>query len=137
MIDYAVSNNVSEIAIGKNKGWKQEVNLGTKTNQKFVQIPYNTLIHQIKYKAELKGITVFLHEESYTSKCSALDMESLQKHDNYLGNRVKRGLFKSSNGTLINADVNGSINIGRKVFGDALGLSNIGCVIQPLKVNPL
>lgn len=137
LIDYAIENNTSEIAIGYNKGWKQEINLGNKTNQSFTQIPFLTLLQQIQYKAELKGITVLLNEESYTSKCSALDMEPIQKHNGYLGKRVKRGLFQSKQGKLINADVNGSINIGRKVFGDAFGLSNIGCVVQPLKINSL
>ena len=137
LVDYAVENGVSEIAIGYNPGWKQDVSLGKVTNQTFVQIPYYTFINQIKYKAALQGISVLLNEESYTSKCSALDLESIEKHDEYKGERIKRGLFVSSKNILINADLNGSINIGRKVLGDAFGLSNIGCVVQPVKVTPL
>ena len=74
----------------------------------------------LKYKAKLVGITVILHEESYTSKCSFLDNEVIGFHDEYLGKRVHRGLFKSSSGKLINADVNGSLNIMRKVVPNAL-----------------
>jgi putative transposase len=137
IINYAKQNSVSEIAIGYNKEWKQEINIGKRNNQNFVQIPYLTLIEQIKYKARLNGISILLNEESYTSKTSALDKEEPIKHENYLGKRIKRGLFKSSTGILINSDVNGSIQIGYKVFGNLYRESNIGCVVQPLKVNPL
>lgn len=137
IVNYSINNNVSTIAIGYNKQWKTSVNLGKRTNQNFVQIPYQTLINQITYKARLLGISILLNEESYTSKTSALDREEPCKHENYLGKRIKRGLFQSSNSTLINADVNGSIQIGYKVFGDSFRESNIGCVAQPVKVNPL
>jgi putative transposase len=137
VINQAKNNNVSEIAIGYNENWKQNINIGKRNNQNFVQIPYLILIKQIEYKAKLSGISVLLNEESYTSKTSALDREEPIKHNIYLGKRIKRGLFKSSNGTKINADVNGSIQIGYKVFGDAYRESNIGCVVQPVKINPL
>ena len=65
----------------------------------------------------LVGIKVVLKEETYTSKCSFLDNESVKKYNVYLGKRVKRGLFMSSNGTLINADVNGACNIMKKHLG--------------------
>ena len=73
----------------------------------------------ITYKCEKMGINVIVSNESYTSKCSFLDSEEIKKHDNYLGKRIKRGLFKSSKGYLINSDVNGSLNILRKVVPDA------------------
>ena len=72
----------------------------------------------IKYKANEVGINVVVTEESYTSKCSFLDNEPLCKQTSYKGSRVKRGLFKSSTGVIINADVNGALNILRKVIGD-------------------
>ncbi len=137
IVEYSRFNNISQILIGYNKGWKQDINIGSVNNQKFTQIPYQTLINQIKYKAELAGISVLTNEESYTSKCSALDREPIQKHESYLGKRVKRGLFKSGSGITINADVNGAANIGRKVFGDDFILSDRGLVVSPLKVNPL
>jgi len=106
IIQYAIDNQISTIIIGKNDGWKQEVSIGKRNNQNFVNIPHDKLIKQIQYKAELVGIEVVLTEESYTSKCSFLDMEDMSYQDNYIGKRIKRGLFKSSN-KLINADLNG------------------------------
>lgn len=116
IIDYCLTNDISKIIIGHNIGWKQNINIGKINNQTFTQIPFNTLINQIKYKAKLNGIEVIITEQSYTSKCSFIDNESIQKHDQYLGKRVKRGLFKSNKGCLINADINGSLNIIRKVY---------------------
>lgn len=138
IVNTCISNNLANILIGKNDGWKQEAELGKRNNQNFVNIPFDKLIHQIQYKAELVGINVILNEESYTSKCSALDLESIQKHSEYSGKRIKRGLFKYSKG-LINSDINGSLNILRKVIGDDFikDLSNIGFVHNPAKVNPL
>ena len=117
LINQAVSNGFNTIIIGKNKSWKQEINLGRKNNQNFVQIPFNKLISKIKYKASLKGIKVIETEESYTSKCSFFDDEFPCKHETYQGERTFRGLFKSSKG-FINADLNGALNIIKKVFKD-------------------
>lgn len=81
-----------------------------------------------------------IQEESYTSKCDALAMESIEKHKEYMGKRVKRGLFQSSCGKLINADVNGSLNILRKVIGDSDVIYRIidsGLLFRPLKCNVL
>jgi len=117
LINQAVSNGFNTIIIGKNQSWKQEINLGTKNNQNFVQIPFNKLISKIRYKASLKGIKVIETEESYTSKCSFFDDEFPCKHETYLGERVFRGLFKSSKG-FINADLNGALNIIKKVLND-------------------
>lgn len=69
---------------------------------------------QLQYKCELRGIRFIETEESYTSKCSFLDGENICKHSTYQGKRLKRGLFQTSTRKLINADVNGSLNIGRK-----------------------
>ena len=112
--------NIGHIVIGYNKRWKQNVNLGKRNNQNFVAIPFFRLISFIRYKAQLAGIKVTEKEEGYTSKCSALDLEEIAKHEDhaYAGKRIKRGLFKSALGILINADVNGALNILRKVIGD-------------------
>ena len=72
----------------------------------------------IKYKCDKVGINVIITEESYTSKCSFKDSEDLKFHKTYLGKRIKRGLFKNSDGSLINADLNGALNILRKVVGN-------------------
>lgn len=124
------------MVIGKNPLWKQEVNIGKKNNQKFVQIPHAEFINQLTCKCQLEGIKVVVQEESYTSKCSFLDNEPIQKHEVYAGKRLKRGLFKSKNGTLINADVNGSANILRKAFPNAFADGIEGVVVRPLRFTP-
>lgn len=106
IIDLCKSSDIGTIVIGQNKGWKNEINLGRKTNQKFVEIPFSKLIDKIAYKAKLIGISVLTHEESYTSKVDHLAFEPLKKQDVYLGKRKRRGLFKSSVGKLLNADIN-------------------------------
>ena len=118
IINHLVSNNINTLVIGHNKNWKQEISIGKVNNQNFVSIPFNNLIHMLTYKAQLEGINVIEIEESYTSKCSFLDNEEICKHEEYLGKRIKRGLFKASNGKLINADLNGALNILRKVVGE-------------------
>ena len=119
LVNQLVSNNVSVIVIGHNKEWKQDINIGKVNNQKFVQIPYNQFIDMITYKSELEGIKVIQREESYTSKCSFLDNESICKHETYQGNRIKRGLFRTSTGRLINADLNDALNILKKEIPNA------------------
>lgn len=114
LVNHLDSYNIDTVIFGHNIGQKQDINLGKVTNQNFVQIPFTQLIQQLQYKCELRGIRFITTEESYTSKCSFLDGESICKHSTYLGNRTKRGLFQTSIGKLINADVNGSLNIGRK-----------------------
>lgn len=118
IVNSLVSNNISTLIIGYNEEWKQNINLGRTNNQNFVGIPFYTFIKQLEYKCKLEGINVIFTEESYTSKCSFLDNEPIEKHENYLGKRIKRGLFKSAEGKLINADLNGSLNILRKVVGE-------------------
>ena len=112
--NHLVSNNIALLVIGYNKDWKQDVNMSKKNNQKFVQISFLKFINLLTYKCRLAGIKVVTNEESYTSKCSFLDREPIQKHSTYLGKRVKRGLFRTLNKNYINADVNGSYNIMKK-----------------------
>ena len=135
LINYCLDNEINTIIIGYNKSWKQNVNISDKNNQNFVSIPFYTLIEMIKYKAEMVGLNVVLNEESYTSKCSFLDLESIYKHEVYLGQRVKRGLFKSSKGVLINADVNASYNIMRKVVPNVFKDGIEGVSVHPIKIN--
>ena len=139
IVNYCVDNNIGSLVVGLNKGWKQEINLGKKTNQKFVEIPFSRLIDKISYKCKLVGISFYLSEESYTSKVDHLAFEELGKHDVYLGKRKKRGLFQSSVNKLINADINGAIGIGRKVFGDSYvnRIIDSGLAFNPIRVNIL
>ena len=84
----------------------------------------------------IKGINIIITEENYTSKCSFLDQEPIKKHETYLGKRICRGMFKSSDGRKINADVNGSYNILRKavpnVFTD--GIEGLGVNPKIIKI---
>lgn len=116
IVEHCVINDIGTLIIGYNTMWKQEVNMGKKNNQNFVSIPFWTLIRNIKYKANLIGVKVIMQEESYTSKCSFLDGEKIGWHWRYKGKRLKRGLFRASDGRLINADVNGAYNIMRKAI---------------------
>ena len=135
IINYCLTNDISTVVVGHNKEWKQEVNTGKRNNQNFVSIPFTTLINQLKYKGQLQGITVIETEESYTSKCSFIMSESLEHHESYLGKRVKRGLYRC-NGTNYNADVNGALNIIRKVIPtfSVADYGIQGVVVHPTKV---
>jgi len=105
------------IIIGYNKEWKQNSNLwGKNTNMIFNKIPYCKLIDKIKNKFIQQDKIVLTNEESYTSICDALSLEEICKHKNYLGNRTERGLFVSAKNKKINADINGAMNIMRKIF---------------------
>ena len=139
IINYCISNNIGSIVVGLNKGWKQNIELGKRNNQKFVEIPFSKLVDKITYKGKLVGINVQTTEESYTSKVDHLAFETLEKQDSYLGKRKKRGLFQSSTNKLINADINGAIGIGRKVFGDSFVREIIGSglAFNPIRVNIL
>ena len=139
IINFCINNDIGNIVIGLNKGWKQDINLGKRNNQKFVEIPFSKLIDKISYKGKLIGINVQTTEESYTSKVDHLAFESLEGHDVYSGKRKKRGLFQSSVNKLLNADVNGAIGIGRKVFGDSYvrEIIDSGFAFNPVRVNIL
>ena len=108
---------IETVFVGKNQGWKQKVSLGKKINQSFTQIPFNAFVSQLTYKCLVKGITVVEQEESYTSKASFLDEDEIpvykdiQTKPQFSGKRVSRGLYKSKDGRVLNADVNGSYNI--------------------------
>lgn len=137
IINKAKENNITKIIIGKNEKWKQSMNLGRKINRQFTSMPHATLIEKIQYKAQLAGIEVIATQEAYTSKCSAIDSEKICKHETYIGKRKKRGLFITAEGKLINADVNGSLNIARLVLGDGIIKhdSIMSCLVQPIKIN--
>lgn len=120
IVSYLVENKIKCLVIGDNKDWKQNTKgqLHAKTIQDFQYIPYYKFKEYLKYKCKEKGIYYIEREESYTSKTSFLDREPIQKQETYKGKRIKRGLFKSANGTKVNADLNGALNIIRKEFGD-------------------
>jgi IS605 OrfB family transposase len=141
IVKYCINNDIGTIVIGDFKGIKQEINLGKKNNQNFVSIPFGILKRKLEAKCNYYGINYILQEESYTSKCSSLDLEEINKHEGYLGKRIKRGLFKTSLDVLIHADVNGSINILRKYIkskpgGDLSPTDVSGAINHPVRINP-
>ncbi len=144
VIDHALMANSGTVVIGHNPEWKKSINIGKVNNQKFVSIPHARLIEMIQYKAAAIGIAVIVREESYTSKASALDCDPIPNYGElgektFSGRRKKRGLYVTSSGHIINADVNGAINILRKEIGDDFvkDLADKGCVYQPRRVNVL
>jgi putative transposase len=146
IIDVLIKEGIGTLVIGKNDRWKQEANMGKRNNQNFVSIPHARFIAMLTYKAELVGITVKVTEESYTSKASLLDLDPLPVRNNgdekhtFSGKRVKRGLYRASDGRKINADINGSGNIIRKVAPDAFGLRAVEDgkeVLASLVVHPV
>ena len=135
IIDYCIVLNIDTIVIGLNKTWKQESNLNKKVNQTFVQLPYENFINKIKYKAENVDIKVIITEESYTSGTSFLDDELPTKENYNKDRRIHRGLFKSNKGKLINADLNGSYQIIRKVFPNVKADGIVGLDLTPVMIN--
>ena len=129
--------NIETVFIGLNKNWKQDSPFGKIANQRFAHLPYGMFIGQLRYKCRLRGIAVVTQEESYTSKASFLDNDDIPvygvvENPTFSGRRIKRGLYRASDGRLINADVNGAYNILRKglgAFGKILHVENL--LIQP------
>ena len=121
LIDILKTEKISKLVVGYNKKWKQEINIGSKNNQNFVSIPFRKILNILKYKLEDNGIAYKEQEESYTSKASYLDNDNIpiyKENDdtNYIfsGKRIKRGIYKSKQGKIINADLNGALNILKK-----------------------
>lgn len=133
IVSMCLKDNITTLIVGHNDGWKQEVDMGKRNNQNFVSIPFETFISMLRYKSERQGLRFVEINESHTSKCSSLDLEEVKHHDSYIGKRVKRGLFRTKNGILLNADINGAYNIMRKVKGDAAMPPYRGFGYNPVK----
>lgn len=140
IVTLLVSEQIGTLVIGKNPNWKQEASMGKRNNQNFVQVPHARFISMLTYKCQLQGIRVITTEESYTSKASFLDMDALPVYGEcasepvFSGRCVKRGLYRASDKRYINADVNGSYNILRKVAPDAFGQGSRGCAVHPIRL---
>lgn len=133
VIDYCKLNNIGTIVCGLNNFWKQEAKLGSNT-QSFIFIPYDMFIRQLTYKCEEAGISFVTTDESYTSGTSFLDNEKPIKENYNKKRRIKRGLFRSNNGTLINSDVNGSLQIIKKVAPNAFA-DGVQGYLTPVIIN--
>ena len=132
VIKWCVEHNIDTLVVGKNDTWKQE----KKHMQNFTSIPYEMLLQQLQYKCENAGIKYIETEEAYTSGTSYLDNEAPIKENYNKERRVQRGLFQAED-TLINADVNGSLQIMRKVFPDSYTGYGIEVVLTPTIVNAI
>ena len=113
IVDLALQHHCNTIVIGDIKGIKQENDI-----KSFVNMPHQKLVDKIEYKAKLAGLKVVYVKENYTSGCSALDLEEINKSNYDKSRRIVRGLFRSNKGILVNSDVNGSLNILRKYVKD-------------------
>ena len=124
IVDYCAAQDIGRIFTGRNKNWKQSTQMGRRNNQNFVNIPHAKLIEQLRYKGEAFGIEVVEVMEDYTAKASAVDYDPIpeyeagKKRGPFSGKRILRGLYRTKDGKIINADINGAINIGRKGLGD-------------------
>lgn len=138
IVNHAIANKLGTIVCGWNEDFKLSPKMGKSNNQKFVQMPLAKLRDRIEQLCELHGINFVVTEEAYTSKASFLDGDTLhkfgEKPDGWKpsGRRLKRGLYKTKSGWLINADLNGAANILKKVTTNPdldIGL-NLGEIVR-------
>jgi IS605 OrfB family transposase len=142
IINYCIGHNIGTIVVGYNEDFKRNTNLGKTNNQNFVQIPFGDLRECLSFLCERYDIQYIQQEESYTSKSSYLDKDELPVYKaeqpytgSFSGKRIYRGLYKSADGSFLNADVNGAANILRKVNGCSYELPCSGCLAHPLRIS--
>ena len=142
IVNNCIENGIGKIVVGVNAEWKHEINIGKRNNQNFVQIPHWSLRQKLEGLCQWYGIEYVEQEESYTSKASFLDQDEIPiynadnpQHHTFSGKRVKRGLYRASNGATVNADINGAANILRK-SNHRLDFERVarGLLANPLRV---
>ncbi|MEM1172446.1 MAG: transposase, partial [Cyanobacteria bacterium P01_H01_bin.35] len=143
IINTLINQKIGTLIIGNNEEWKENINLGKRNNQNFVFVPYKRLIEMLSYKAEMVGINIIITEESYTSTSSFIDNDLIpvckkgeKNQVTFSGKRVKRGLYLTASKGLINADVNGSLNIMKKAVPNVFDHGIEGVVVHPVRVTP-
>ena len=121
IIDYCIDQRIGTVVCGYNRDFKRSMNLGRVTNQQFTQISFGSLRETLANLCERYGLQYIEQEESYTSKASCLDLDDIPVYNpeqpytgTFRGKRIKRGLYRFSNGHIANADINGAANILRK-----------------------
>lgn len=144
LVTWCVENRIDTLVAGSNTFWKQKVQIGTVNTQNFVQLPFQKLKSWLAYLCEWNGIRYIEQEESYTSKASFPDLDPLpvykkgeevsctfsgkRRPSSYQGMKRPggfRGLYQTADGTIINADLNGSANILRKAFPEAFAGTSV------------
>ncbi|MEW6499233.1 MAG: transposase [Cyanobacteriota bacterium] len=142
IVNWCIERKIGTLIVGVNPGMKQDINIGSRNNQNFVQIPHWSLRNKLRSLCERYGLVYQEQEESYTSKASFLDGDSIptyngnnpQEHQ-FSGKRVKRGLYRTQKGHLVNSDCNGAANIGRKSNHNGFNSEWVVAVLaQPLRV---
>ena len=142
IINYCLDNRIGNIVIGYNPTLQKESDLGRSNNQTFVNIPFGRLKDKLEYLSEYYGIHLIKQEESYTSKASFFDRDDIPFYNDdnpkeyvFSGVRVKRGLYQTSEGRYLNADINGALNILKKSSVVSLtALYSRGQVDSPLRI---
>ena len=142
IIDYCLNNNIGNIVIGYDPAFQKESSLGNRNNQNFVNIPYGRLKDKLSYLSQYYGICLIKQEESYTSKASFFDRDDIPVYNDdnpkeytFSGTRIKRGLYQTSKGMYLNADINGALNILKKSnVADLSVLYARGQVDSPLRI---
>ena len=142
IINYCLDNSIGNIVIGYNPTLQKDSSIGKRNNQNFVNIPYGRLKDKLSYLSQYYGICLIKQEESYTSKASFFDKDDIPvynddhpKEYSFSGTRVKRGLYQTSNGMYLNADINGALNILKK--SNVVSLTALyarGHVDSPLRI---
>ena len=142
LINYCMDNDIGTIVFGYNKDFQRNAAMGKANNQTFVSIPFGKLKDKLQYLCKFYGIRFVEQEESYTSEASFWDNDEIPVYGTgtsnqyvFSGKRIKRGLYKTSTGKRINADINGALNILRKSKAVSLeGLRNRGDVDTPVRI---
>ncbi|MFC4283167.1 RNA-guided endonuclease InsQ/TnpB family protein [Catenibacterium sp. GCM10023432] len=121
VIDYCIDHDVGTLVVGYNETFQKDSNIGRRNNKTFINIPFGLLRDKLEYLCELNGITLVMQEKSYTSKASFWDKDVIPvyKSDDteeyhFSGKRIHRGQYRTASGQVLNADVNGALNIMRK-----------------------
>ena len=142
IIDYCIGNDIGTLVAGYSKSFQRNANIGKKNNQNFVSIPFGRLMDKLEYLCKLNSIAFVTQEESYTSKASFWDRDDIpvyseddQNNYDFSGNRIHRGLYRTAGGIVLNADVNGALNILRKSrVVDLNVLYSRGVVDTPVRI---
>ena len=144
IVNYCIENQIGNIVVGYNDGFQDAPTLGKVNNQQFVMLPFGKFKSRIKELCDRYGINYTTQEESYTSKASFFDNDEIPKWNpqnphqgKFSGKRIKRGLYQTAEGKLLNADVNGALNILRKSNLNAITPDSKQCrgqVISPLRI---
>jgi IS605 OrfB family transposase len=144
MVNHCIQNSIANLIVGYNPSIKQEINIGGCNNQNFVQIPFHTLPYKLKAMCERYGLNYQEQDESYTSKASAPDGDEIPvynaenpKEYQFSDKRIQRGFYRTKSAHLVNADLNGSLNIGRKSKHEGFNRVSRGSLTAPRRINLL